>query len=100
MAKKAQEIADAIYEHLDGDKNYSNYYIGITNDIKRRLFGEHKVSDVKGSHWWIHQQALNEEHARSVEKHFLEKGMQGGTGGGGSDCIHVYCYQITQATIE
>lgn len=96
----AQEIKQAIDDHLakSNKQHYSDFYIGITNDIERRLFGEHNVSR-KGL-WWIHTTADSESHARAVEKHFLNKGMKGGTGGGNADCVYVYCYEISNQTVE
>ena len=101
MALTAQQIADAIYEHLKKDvdgNNYGKFYIGITNDIDRRLFGEHNVP--RNGHWRIHRNAINKEHAQAVEEHFLAKGMKGDTGGGTDDSVWVYCYKITNKTIE
>ena len=101
MALTAQQIADAIYEHLKKDvdgNNYGKFYIGITNDIDRRLFGEHNVP--RNGHWRIHHDAINKEHAQAVEEHFLAKGMKGDTGGGTDDSVWVYCYKITNKTIE
>jgi hypothetical protein len=74
----AQEIKQAINDHLakSNKQYYSDFYIGITNDIERRLFGEHNVS--RKEHWWIHRTANSETHARAVEKHFLSDGMKGG----------------------
>lgn len=98
MAKTAQEIAAAIYDHLKGKTNYSSYYVGITNDIERRLFGEHNVP--RNSHWRIHNEAINKEHAQAVEEHFLAKGMKGDTGGGTDDSVYAYCYRVSNETIE
>lgn len=101
MAQNAQQIADAIYEHLKKDVdgyNFSKFYIGITNDIERRLFGEHNVP--RNGHWRIHREAINKEHAQAVEEHFLNKGMKGDTGGGTDDSVWVYCYKITSNTVE
>lgn len=101
MALKAQEIVDAIYEHLKNDvdgNNFSKFYIGITNDIERRLFGEHNVP--RNGHWRIHLEAINKEHAQAVEEHFLNRGMQGDTGGGFEDSVWVYCYKISNKTRE
>ena len=103
MALKAQEIADAIYEHLKKDvdgNNYGKFYIGITNDIDRRLFGEHNVPKEQGAAWWIIQEAINKNTAQKVEEHFLAKGMKGDTGGGTDDSVWVYCYKISSYTIE
>ena len=101
MALTAQQIADAIYEHLKKDvdgNNYGKFYIGITNDIDRRLFSEHNVP--RNGHWRIHREAINKEHAQAVEEHFLAKGMKGDTGGGNDDSVWVYCYKISLNTIE
>lgn len=101
MALTAQQIADAIYEHLKKDvdgNNYGKFYIGITNDIDRRLFSEHNVP--RNGHWRIHREAINKEHAQAVEEHFLAKGMKGDTGGGTDDSVWVYCYKISLNTIE
>lgn len=84
-----------------GRQYYSEFYVGITTDIKRRLFEEHKVQEQ--GQWWIYSPADTEEIARNVEKHYLELGMQGGPGGGTSDenaIYYVYCYVITPNTIE
>ena len=95
-----QEIIQDINSHLANStkRYYGDFYIGITNDIDRRLFGEHNVP--RNGHWRIHRVANNETHARNVEKHFLNEGMKGGTGGGGTDCVYVYCYEISNSTIE
>ena len=46
MPKDYQTIVDEIMKHLEGSgkKYYSDFYIGITNDVDRRLFDEHNVS--------------------------------------------------------
>lgn len=100
MAQTAQEIVDDIEAHLQKSsaKNYSDFYIGITNDIDRRLFGEHNVP--KKGHWRIHKEAVSDKAARAVEKHFLDKGMQGGDGGGDDTSVYVYCYEISSVTTE
>ncbi len=100
MVKTAQQIADDINNHLQKDSvtHYSAYYIGITNDIERRLFNEHNVS--KEGHWFIYRKAISKAAAQAVEEHFLNKGMQGDTGGGSDDTTWVYCYRISNQTKE
>ena len=100
MAQTSKEIANAIEEHLkkSSAKYYSDFYIGITNDIERRLFGEHNVP--RSNYWRIHNEAINKEHAQDVEEYFLEKGMVGDTGGGNNDSVWVYCYEISDFTKE
>ena len=83
-----------------GCQYYNEFYIGITNDVDTRLFGQHRVN--KDKQWWIFSPADNEEIARDVEKHYLEFGMKGGPGGGSGkgDSKIVYCYVITPYTVE
>jgi hypothetical protein len=97
---RSEEIIQKVNDHLAKSKKqyYSDFYIGITNDIERRLFSEHNVP--QNEHWRIYRPEDNESHARVVEKHFLDKGMKGGTGGGNADCVYVYCYEITNLTVE
>lgn len=99
MATKIQIIAD-INSHLQksAKKFYSDFYVGITNDIERRLFEEHKVS--KENAWWIYRVADTKAVAQAVEEYFLDKGMRGDTGGGTEDTTYVYCYEITNYTEE
>ena len=99
MANKVKIIAD-INEHLQKSekKFYSNFYVGITNDVERRLFNEHNVSKQRG--WWIYRAADSKAIAQEVEEYFLDKGMEGDTGGGTEDSVYVYCDEITSYTVE
>lgn len=100
MRKTAKEIIADVECHLACSKKqyYSEYYIGITNDVERRLFGEHNVS--KDNAWWIYRTAIDKATAQTVEEHFLNMGMKGDTGGGTDDSIYVYCYEISRTTKE
>jgi hypothetical protein len=100
MKQTAQQIIADIDAHLQksSKQNYSDFYIGITNDVERRLFNEHNVS--KENAWWIYRQAVSKEHAQAVEEHYLSKGMEGDTGGGTNETVFVYCYEITNQTVE
>lgn len=99
MATKNQIISE-INNHLTKSRKqcYSDFYVGTTNNIERRLFGEHNVK--KNSQWYIWEEADSKDVAQEVEKFFLNKGMQGDTGGGNADTVFVYCYEITRDTIE
>ena len=96
---KKDEIIPKIinYFGLTKETKFSNYYVGITNDVERRLFDEHNVSK-KGA--WIYCTADNKSIAQDVEEFFLNLGMTGDTGGEMPDTIVVYCYQITNNTNE
>lgn len=96
---KNQIIAD-IDAHLQKSPQqyYSDFYIGITNDVNRRLFTEHNVD--KDNAWWIYRDAIDKTTAQAVEEYYLSKGMEGNTGGGTEDSTYVYCYQISSSTEE
>lgn len=100
MKKNFEEIIADIDQHLtkSNKQYYSNFYIGITNDVNRRLFGEHNVS--RDNAWWIYREADDKETAQNVEEYYLQKGMQGDTGGGISQSRYVYCYEITNRTVQ
>lgn len=100
MAKDFQTILAEFNDHLakSGRRYYSDFYIGITDDVVRRMFGEHNV--VKEKSWWIYRTAFTSDEARKVEKYFLEKGMRGDTGGGSDSSKIVYCYAVSPTTVE
>lgn len=85
---KAQEIADAIAKLVDhSGHSYEKWTVGVTDNPSQRR-NDHKQSNSK---WWHHWNADTEGDARAVERHFLGKGMQGGTGGSGrADYVYVF----------
>lgn len=94
MKKDYNEIIADINSFLSKiGGHYSDYYVGITNDIERRLFNEHKVKNC-----YIYRTGKTDEISRDVEKHYLDKGCKGGSGGGDEDSKIVYCYKITKDT--
>lgn len=100
MKKTFNQIVADIDSLLEKSQKeyYSDFYVGITNDVERRLFGEHNVQKV--GQWWIYRDAINKATAQSVEEYYLNKGMKGDTGGGTDDSTIVYCYEITRNTVE
>lgn len=74
------------------------WYVGITGDPRRRLFKDHRVDEVNGV--WIYGQLESASVAREVEKHYLLRGCQGGSGGGDHTASCVYAYRITLNTEE
>lgn len=100
MKKDYTVIVNDINEHLtkSGKRYYSDFYIGITDDIERRLFKEHNVS--RENSWWIYRTATDAETARRVEKYFLSKGMRGAPSGGNDSSDTVYCYAVGSTTVE
>lgn len=83
------------YFGLTQGTNFSNYYVGITNNVERRLFGEHNVQK---SGVWIYCGARSKVVAQEVEEFFLNLGMDGDTGGGTDETRVVYCYLKTGYT--
>ena len=81
---KEKDIKIAI-ERVVGNTRYSIWSIGITDDADRRK-GEHK-----NPKYWHDWRADSETIARNVEKYFLDKGMEGDTGGGES-ANYVYIF--------
>lgn len=93
--KKEDIIKD--FEEYVGNDNYSDWYIGITNDIDRRLFGEHAVDEKLDR--WIHSPGDSKDVAQKVEEYFLNAGMDGNSGGGNDDTTHVYAFKKNRHTV-
>lgn len=100
MEQSYNKIVEKIDEHLrkSGKRYYSEFYIGLSNNARKRLFEEHHVD--KENSWWIYVTAESPKVAREIEKHYLDLGMRGGTGGGNEDSKMVYCYVVTPTTTE
>lgn len=97
LGQIVNEIEQFVFE--TGKKRYF-YYVGITNDYKRRL-KEHNVIEENGGSG-IALEAVNENVAREAEKHFLASGMTGGDGGGSDDTppTFVYCYVMVNGVTK
>jgi len=70
---------------------YSSWRIGLTHDLadRKRYWKENEKQNV--SHWsdW---QADSLSDAQDIERHFINKGMKGGTGGNLEARYNVYVY--------
>jgi len=77
------------------NRDYSDCYVGITNDVNRRMT-EHNIDEEKDVFIWL--QSVDADVARAIESYFLDKGCKGDTGGGSEDSCFVYCYVITGET--
>lgn len=71
------------------NKNYAIWIIGVTDDPNTRK-DQHK-SDDENVDYWQHWNADSEKDARDIEAYFIQKGMKGGTGGGGN-ANYVYIF--------
>jgi len=88
MATKASIIA-AIQSKVGS--NYSIWRIGLTNDLaeRKRYWKDTETQDI--IHWkdWT---ADSLSDAQDIERHFVNKGLKGGTGGDLSAYKTVYVY--------
>lgn len=94
-----QSVIKAINEYLAKWPSFkiSDFYAGITDDYKRRLFEEHKLEQTG---IWIACPCDSKETAKKIEKICINSGMQGDTGGGNEESVWIYCYAITKNSIE
>lgn len=77
---------EALVQHRN--RPYGEWTIGVTDNPARRR-SEHENARGKAE-WWSEWNADSEQAARSVEQHFLNKGMKGGAGGPGrADYVYV-----------
>ena len=76
---------------------HSDFYVGITDDLNRRL-SEHNITS--GDCLRI-LRATNYDEAHMAESTLINvHQMTGNVGGGNEDSVWVYCYEITDDTIE
>jgi hypothetical protein len=97
MTKVIKETAlSEIKEYINArEGKYDQWYAGITEDPKKRLFTDHAVK-----HDWIYRECFSSDSARWVEEKLLDLGCKGDTGGGDDNTIYVYAYKITSDTNE
>ncbi len=88
VAQIIKEIDDHIRESGGG---YSGWYVGIASDPRDRLFNDHNVNKDKDA--WVYRDCGSEAAARKVEKYFLDRGYDGGTGGGDISTTYAYAYK-------
>lgn len=98
MDKK--KILSVFEEHLknSGKQHYSDFFIGVTDDVNKSLFKEHLVPQ-KGS-WYIYAPADVPQDAISIEKHFRKLGMRTSSKRSSGDSSTIYCYAVSPHTVE
>jgi len=93
------KIIDEITRQINSQGGGLNkWYVGITDDINRRLHTEHNVPKDKA--WYIYRTAADKTAAELIEGYFLDQGCQGDKGGGNEETRIVYAYLITNSTKE
>jgi hypothetical protein len=97
MAKSSEIIVMEILEfmQMEGGRPMT-WYIGITDDPKRRLFDEHQVHYQNDS--WIYRTAVSATEAQRVKEYFLEYGLDGAKGSERPDSRVVYAYRKSVST--
>lgn len=101
MGMSKEQIIKEITDHLFVKRNikkWNEVYVGIAKDPRDRLFNGHRVQ--KDGDVWIYCQAFSSDDAREVEKTLLDKGADGGPGGGDDDTTYVYAYKKTSDTVD
>lgn len=76
---------------------YSNWYVGIAQDPRTRLFNDHAVNEKLD--FWIYQKVSSSNSARNIEQYFTDTlGTSGDTGGGDDNTDSVYAYKKSYRT--
>ena len=76
---------------------YNSWYVGISDDPKRRLFQEHLIIEDKDI--WIWTRCQSSLSARLVEDYFVNRLVtDGGVGGGDGNSTYVYAYRKTSTS--
>ena len=89
--KRKQLDIQALIDQCGG--RVEEWFVGVTDDVVRRLFGEHQVVEIPGVNSYITRRASSNEAARAVAKHFLDKGCDGNLGRINTDMDMVYAYR-------
>lgn len=94
-----QQIATAIETLIAAYGGpYSAWYCGITSDPNDRLINGHNADGHNNvARYW---DAGSDTVARSIEQYFIDKGCEGGDGGGDYRTKYVYVYKISHLTRE
>lgn len=93
------QIAQKIIRHIETHGGeFNRWYVGITSDVKLRLFSTHNVNHDND---WTYENAKTQAMAEEVVKYIMENyKTRGGFGGGDGSAISVYAYKITPRTIQ
>lgn len=100
MAKSKRTIISEIKAYIqEWGGNYSDWYVGIASDPRKRLFDEHNVDEKEDA--WIWHKCENASTAREIEEYFVNiLGTDGGAGGGDYTTKYVYAYKKAPHTNE
>ncbi len=95
---KEKTVYNYLVRHINNNGGiFTDWYCGITDDIERRLFDEHNVSR---NSKYNYRRCYVDSIARKVEKALIDRGCEGGDGGGSNKTVYVYIYRMTPNTEE
>ena len=75
---------------------YPSWYIGIANDIKKKLFEHHNVNDQNGK--WIYITVPSNSDAKEIKKYFEERLVSIDNEDDDDNGLIVFAYKINTAT--
>ncbi len=77
---------------------FSDWYCGITNNVPRRVFEEHRLPE---NGLLFSCECASKDQAKAVENAFIKgNNCAGGGGGGNEGSVYVYVYKMTPDTIN
>ncbi len=92
MIESERLIIDDILNQIEKqDDKFHKWHVGVTKDIEKELFIEHKVQ--KGKHRYIIRKATSPWSAQFLESHFLNLGCKGCKSEKEKDAVYVYAYK-------
>lgn len=110
MAKDIETIKEEIENFkIENGGKYSDYYIGITKDIDRRMVESNGQIDehIQNGEYTIGNPTYTEECVSSddaieIERHFQSKGMEkfNPRSFGVEESKYIYCYKMTKENKE
>ncbi len=98
---KEFQVATAIRNYmLSFGNGTTEWYVGITNNIDRRLFDEHEVDETNGKYFF--RDAETYESADKIERYLLTTYplLKVHHGLGAEDSTLVYIYMVAKSTKE
>ena len=98
MSKSSEIIVMEMLEFIQIEGGHARmWYVGVTDDPRRRLFDEHQLQHYQDDAW-IYRMAETENDARRVEEYFLAYGLLGARGRRRPDSCAVYAYRKSVRT--
>lgn len=100
MANIEDVVKNNILTYINNNGGiYPNWYVGIAQEPRKRLFVDHAVLEVGDA--WIYDWCLTSDAARRVEDYFVNVlKTSGDTGGGDENTTAVYAYRKSSHSRE